>query len=92
MRYMRVEKVPATTRQVVDRVTCDLCGDVIRKKMYSAEEVKVNHRIGNSYPEGGSGTDTSFDICGKCFDERLVPWLQSQGANPRIEDWDWDWD
>ncbi len=29
------------------------------------------------------------DLCPECFKERLLPWLDSQGAKARIEDWDW---
>ena len=30
-----------------------------------------------------------FDICPKCFDEVLVPFLKSKGAEPRVEENDW---
>jgi len=27
---------------------------------------------------------TEFDICHKCFEEKLIPWLKSLGAKPTI--------
>ena len=79
----------------VVKVTCDICHEEIRREHdsvgdgCSAEEVTVEHKTGHSYPEGGSGETVLVDICPKCFDERLVPWLQSQGAEPRKEEWSW---
>lgn len=89
MKHMKTVQVPATKKQVVEKVTCDLCGAEIKRTGYSAEEVEIKHRTGDNYPEGGIGDETSVDMCGKCFDEKLVPWLRSQGAEPRTEEWDW---
>lgn len=90
MRHMKTIEVPATTREIVDFVTCDICGEKInRSDGYEVNEIEVRHKTGTSYPECGSGEETSVDMCGKCFDEKLVPWLRSQGAEPRTEEWDW---
>ncbi len=90
MKHLKTIPIPATTREVVDHVSCDLCGTTITENYnYEVNEVEVRHKTGTSYPEGGSSEETSVDMCGKCFDEKLVPWLRSQGAEPRSEDWDW---
>lgn len=89
MKHMKTVEVPATTRETVDFVTCDLCGEKIDVRGYDVDEVEVHHKTGSNYPEGGSGYETSVDMCGKCFDEKLVPWLRSQGAEPRTDEWDW---
>lgn len=89
MKHMKTVEVPATTKQVLDKTTCDLCGAVIRRERWSADEVTVRHRTGCSYPEGGSGEEVRVDMCGTCFDTTLVPWLRTQGADPKPEDWDW---
>jgi len=49
--------------------------------------VTVKQREGSSYPEGGMGTEYDIDLCPKCFKERFVPWLVSQGANIEQKDW-----
>jgi len=89
MQHKKTVEAPATTREVVDFTTCDICGDRIREGTYEVSEIEVRHKTGTNYPEGGSGEETEFDICGKCFDEKLVPWLSSQNAEPRKTEWDW---
>ena len=89
MKHIKTIEVPATTRETVDFVVCDLCGARINEKNYDVDEVEVRHKTGHSCPDGGNGEETSVDMCGKCFDEKLVPWLRSQGAEPRTEEWDW---
>lgn len=89
MKHMKTVSVAAHEKQVEDRVTCDLCGAEIREKLYSAEEVTVCHRTGDSYPEGGSGTEVDVDMCGPCFDTKLVPWLRSIGVEPVARNWSW---
>jgi hypothetical protein len=89
MEHTKEIAVPATTRVIVDFVTCDICGAKIWEPGYEVNEVEVRHKTGANYPEGGSGEETSVDICGECFDKKLLPWLRSQGAEPRTEDWEW---
>lgn len=85
---MKTLEVPATTKEIVSFVTCDLCGAKIKSYAYDVNEIEIRHKIGSNYPGGGSGTETSIDMCGKCFEEKLVPWLRTQGAEPSIKDWD----
>ena len=90
MKHMRTEQVPATTREVEDHVTCDMCGSEIKKDgNYEVDEVEISHRVGYNYPECGYGETTIVDLCGNCFDGKLVPWLSSQGAEARTKDWDY---
>jgi len=49
----------------------------------------MKQKEGSNYPEGGTGTEYEIDLCPKCFKERLVPWLKSEGA--AIEEKEWDW-
>ena len=89
MKHMKTVEVPATTRERVDFVTCDLCGAKIEDRPFEVNEVEVRHKTGSNYPEGGSGDEVSVDMCGKCFDQKLVPWLRSQGVEPSTREWDW---
>lgn len=88
MKHMKKVEIAATTRDETDFVTCDLCGECIEEAGYNIDEIEVRHRTGKSYPESGAGKETYVDMCGKCFDEKLVPWLRTQGAEPYIEVWD----
>ena len=89
MKHMKTVSVPASTREIVEFVSCDLCGAKIKSKDFDVDEVEVRHKTGCSYPEGGSGEEVSVDMCGKCFDGKLVPWLRSQGVEPNTREWDW---
>ena len=90
MKHMKTTDVPATTRTIVDKITCDLCSNEVGKvghyKMY---ETEIRYKEGTQYPETAWGTETTVDICDKCFVGVLIPWLKSQGAVPRVEEWDW---
>jgi hypothetical protein len=101
MKHMKTVDVPATTKTIVDRVTCDLCGRGLdehyrgnaRLSSYYDDEVEIKQvfrrRRGTNYPECGSGTEDEVDICGECWETKLIPWLKSQGVEPQTRDWDW---
>lgn len=103
-KHMKSVTVPATeahTKDVVDYVSCDLChrqsktGDYRfgetdwNPENYHHDKVAVHREEGCNYPEIGNSTYTIFDICPDCFLNKLLPWLQEQGACPRTEETDW---
>lgn len=90
--------IPRYVNEYVKSRRCDLCGTESKgsewqKGCYEVAEteitVEVRQKEGNSYPEGGSGTKYEIDLCPKCFKNRLIPWLKSQGATIQEEEWDW---
>ena len=86
------ETVTKTVNRLV-KIVCELCGREAKNgdwspDKYGVEEVTIKYRDGSIYPEGGSGTDYEVDICPVCFDDRLIPWLKSQGANVEEHQWD----
>jgi hypothetical protein len=73
---------------------CDLCSGTSRNDdwttgSYEVNETQIRWKEGDSYPEGGSGTEIEVDICPECFKTKLIPWLESQGAAIRKKEWDW---
>lgn len=93
MKTMKTIPVSASTREVLDCVKCELCGQTSNNedwspRTYEVTEPEVTLREGTNYPEGGSITTTTLDICPKCFKEKLIPWFCSQGGKVR-EDSDW---
>jgi len=82
--------VPEHIESVFAKVTCDLCGEEIKKdNQFDAPKVVVAGEEGVSYPEGGTCTRTEFDVCVKCFKDEVVPWFDSRGAQPRVNEIDW---
>ena len=89
MKHDMTESVPATTRVVLERTQCEICKCDIDPQASEVEKVKAVRTPGLNYPEGANGEEDSVDLCGKCFYEKLVPWLQSQRIKPPTNDWDW---
>ena len=87
MRHVKTVKVPSKKMEVLDKVTCDLCGEQIEHERGYIDEVEVCYRSGTSYPEGGYGDIVEVDMCSQCFEDKLVPWLREQGAEPRTTEW-----
>lgn len=93
MKIYKNINVPATQRTVIYRVTCDLCKKTSDLKWdadtYEVLETEVRYKTGYSYPEDGSGEETTIDVCPKCFADKLIPWVKSHGGEPTTKDWDW---
>ncbi len=81
---------------------CDLCGSEImqyhkngsvilnpafRKVYGTALDVQIKLRAGEKGLDGGVGETTSFDLCPTCFETKLRPWLEQQGAVAKVEPW-----
>lgn len=82
MKHFITMAVPATTKLVLDRVSCDICGvDIVPKVGFDLDHVTLKHEKGTYSPEGGSGECATVDICPSCFQGRMVPWLQSLGVH-----------
>ena len=89
MRHFEKVKIPAQTKEKLTHVTCDICKEEIKKESYSATETEVKMRKGDMYPEGGWGEEIEYDICPKCFTDKLIPWLEENGAKREWDDWDY---
>ena len=94
--YKTVSKM--RTWDELDEIRCDLCGAIgeggkwergIWRVDETTVEVAIHQREGESYPEGGSGTEYVIDLCPTCFVNRLIPWLRSEGADIKQAEWDW---
>lgn len=87
----RTVTYPARTETVYDYTACDLCGQRIDRDQnsFDIDEVRVAHRTGSQYPGGGDHTTVAYDVCGECFDNKLVPWMKAQGAEPTSDEVDW---
>ena len=90
-------KIPSRVEKKLVSRKCDLCGKIgadswgggCYEVLETEMTVTIIQKEGNSYPEGGTGTEYEIDLCPDCFKSRLVPWLISQGANIQENEWDW---
>jgi len=88
------EKIqPERKYQALVETKCDLCGKTTatewKKNSGDATEVEVRLKTGWSCPDGGSGEETTIDICPDCYTSKLIPWVESQGGKPTKKEWDW---
>ncbi len=93
--------IPAKTEEQVTSVRCDLCGATYQDARPDCNEISWRGRwvISNTAvrfvsgldgPDGGGGAGTwEYHICPMCFQNRLEPWLQEQGARPTIKETTW---
>ena len=90
MKHMKKRRIPARTEDVVAKVTCDICGAEINERHgYDIDKITVERKTGSCYPEGGNNVRVTVDLCGDCFDGKLLPWLKTQGAVPATAETDW---
>lgn len=100
MKIYKTVPVPAKTREVIVSKVCDIC-----KKTYSVKnvdswsdneyeilETEIKLEKGEQYGPwdgGGDKTITEVDICPSCFENHLIPWLESMGAVIKKTEVDW---
>ncbi len=90
LEHKKTIDVPATTREVIERVSCDLCGTrTDAQDVVNVDDVTVKRELGVCYPEGSRIETAEVDMCGKCFEEKLVPWLEEHGARIRYGEIDY---
>lgn len=86
---------PAHKYEVVESVTCDICGLVHKSPNYDGDDsidwgngpydidsTMVSHGKGMKCRDGGDMEYREYHICPKCFADELEPWLKSKGAKP----------
>lgn len=97
--YRKETKTETHTRNVLVCRKCDLCGYATKKNgwdegIYEINDTEISVKIygetGHSWPEGsGDKVFYDIDLCPLCFKNKLVPWLNSQGANIERQETDW---
>jgi hypothetical protein len=85
--------------------SCDLCGKKTKSvtdwsefSYYEVNEteisINIKHKKGNCEKgtnclEGENCVEYEVDLCPDCFKDKLVPWLQSQGAQIDKKELEW---
>jgi len=87
MRFKRVVSAHVEEREVDAQIICDGCGARLdAQPMFQADEVTIEARLGDVYPEGDLRKAYDMDCCGVCFVERMVPALAAAGFKVRERD------
>lgn len=91
-KHFEIRKVESE-RRVLAGVTCDICGrkatsDDWSEESYGVDEIRIERRHGQQFPEGDFTVLSSFDLCPDCWENKLLPWMQEQGATPSDVDYD----
>lgn len=82
----------------LQETTCDLCGKKAKYGRWESScwnvddvdlEVNIVNKTGKSYPECTWGTTYMVDMCPECFQKKLIPWLESQGATITNREWEY---
>ncbi len=90
MKHYKKVDIPAATVTRLDFTACDICGNKIDECAgYGVDEVEIYHKDGVICPDGGYGDETNIDMCGKCFEEKLVPWVESFGGKVSRSAWNY---
>ena len=91
------KRTQTTTSNYLAETVCDLCGKVAKHGNWETTgwdmnetevEVKIRQKDGKQYPDGGWGTKIVVDLCPICFKNKLIPWLESEGAEIEEQEWD----
>lgn len=95
---MRVYKTVKVDSRQLDSVTCDVCKKVFKEDTIEGDmqvSRKVTFRVETSESCrfhadcGGSSTVFEPDICHKCYENCLRPFLTDLGLDTKTTDRDW---
>ena len=89
MKHYTTKVVPEHTENRLDSVTCDFCGKKIEFEPYKLDDVTIDRNVGDRFPEGSRGVKESVDMCGECWETKLIPWIKAQGVTPTVKEWEW---
>lgn len=80
---------PATEeiKEPVMKAVCDICGaDAFCSDSWNIRNIGVGIVTGYNSPSGGCKETLSYDLCKKCWDEKIVP-LFVTGPTESNSDW-----
>lgn len=85
MKHTEEIEIPARTETRVCRITCDMCGEDVDNMNHTEEEVIVYRKTIDGNLDSFETEETTVDLCGQCFKDKLIPWLESQGVKPLVK-------
>lgn len=90
MKHLKTIQVPATTKEVIDKITCDLCGGSrldTNEGQFDFAEATIEFEEGTRFPDCGNSVKTTIDCCNDCWTGKVFPALSALCiTQPRTED------
>lgn len=95
--FKKIEEIKTINK--LEKITCDICGQEFKPEVGDKEGitydlVEFSHTKGYVYESYGDFYDgranLELDICGKCFKEKIKPFLRSLGVNLQYKDFEED--
>lgn len=80
MAEIRESQTVTETRSILIASICDLCRQ--KFELEEGERIEVQRIEGGPY----GGVIELFDVCSKCWQDKVVPFFQSNGSQPRKVD------
>lgn len=92
MKHFTTIEVPAHTQEKLDHTACDWCHEVIPDTYSSSyfhygefADIRIESVCGERFPDGSSEYQRlQFDLCPDCWNNKLLPYLKSQGVEPTV--------
>jgi hypothetical protein len=86
--------VPEHVTTELRAIRCELCGKEAANgdwsaKTYDVAVVTVSMEVGEDFGGSGSIKRTSYELCLDCFRNRLMDWIEGQGAHRTVEELSW---
>jgi hypothetical protein len=70
-------KRKVTRHEYKEKITCDFCKQEIKGAgSYNRDEVTIEAKFGNVFPEGDHRTVAELDCCTECFAEKVRPCIE----------------
>jgi hypothetical protein len=86
--------VPEKIEERNSKKICDICKKESSyhsrnwgNDSFNVKEVEIKMNEGHAYPDGSFGEYIIYDICPDCFKNKIIPFMDSLGAKPRIEEY-----
>lgn len=89
---MKHYKTEYREHTVLDKTVCDMCGAETTDYYswphchHSVNKTIIRYEWGFHYPEGNAISMFDIDLCPRCFEGELIPWLESRGVKVREEE------
>lgn len=83
---MKTYKTETVVRETIDKIFCDICGEDMlaefNKSGHLYDDCVISHKYAHDYSyDHADHNEFEPDICPKCFQSKIIPFLKSIGLN-----------